>query len=238
VSVRRQYVALALAAAAVFVALGGPAYAAKAVKQISGSSIKPKSITSKQLADGSVSLAKLAASARTALKGPPGTPGAPGDAGPTGSPGELGARGPATVNDVVDRTGRRIGRDLGLLAAYQAVLTDEGAILAYQGNVADPNPIPLVSGPLYFKVANCQGQAYLANAGVPPEMGVILAAPPVPGSPIWVAQPAAYESFTAASSRGAGACTNGSAAVTGALPARTAGTVPALQKPLLLKAAG
>ncbi len=82
--VQRQHVALALSATALFIAVGGPAYAANAAKAISGTTIKAKSITSKQLADRSVTFVKLSAAARSALHG---------KAGPTGATGAGGAAG-------------------------------------------------------------------------------------------------------------------------------------------------
>lgn len=233
--VRRQHVALVLAATALFAALGGPAYAASL---INGKTIKPKSITSTQLADGSVTLAKLASSARTALKGPAGTVGAAGDGGAVGPTGPIGDRGPSTVYDIYDRAGHRLGRDVGLFVSFQAFLTDGGAILAYSSMIADPNAISLANGPLYYKVAGCAGQPYLMSAGLPVDLGQTLESPATPGSQVWVAVAAPFESFTAASSRTSGGCTNGSTGLTGALPARQAGTIPTVQKPLLYKAAG
>lgn len=62
-----------------FVILGGSAYAA--------SQLPRNSVGTKQLKNGSVSLAKLSSSAKKALKGAPGAPGAPGLAGPAGKNG-------------------------------------------------------------------------------------------------------------------------------------------------------
>lgn len=76
-----QRLTLALAATALFAAAGGPSYAAKKVKTISGSKITKNSISE----------TKLTAKARASLKGNAGPQGAPGAKGADGAPGSAAA---------------------------------------------------------------------------------------------------------------------------------------------------
>ena len=231
---RRAYVALALAGMALFVTFGGPAYAASL---INGKTIKPRSITAKQLAKGAVSTAALSSSARTSLKGAAGGTGPAGAAGATGSAGEAGATGSPTIYDVYDSAGRRIGRDAGILVSYQLVLTDAGALLAYGFDTTTSLPAPLGAGVLFYKQAGCGGQPYLLM-GLSAQAAVFQEPTPVAGSTIWIEDQAPPETFTYQSTRTGNTCTNGSGAATSVVPARTAGTVPTVQKPLVLKAVG
>ncbi len=232
--IRREHVALALAAVALFVTLGGPAYAASL---INGKTIKPKSITAKQLAKGAVSTAALSSSVRKSLKGTAGGTGPAGAAGAIGPAGDTGATGSPTVYDVYDSAGRRIGRDAGLLVSYQLVLNDAGALLAYSFDTATSLPAPLGAGTLFYKQAGCGGQPYLVM-GITAQATVFQEPTPAVGSTIWIEDQAPPETFTYQSTRTNNTCTNGSGAATSVVPARTAGTVPTVQKPLVLKAVG
>lgn len=85
-----------LALLALFIAVGGTATAASGL--INGKQIKPGTITAKQIKNRTITNAKLAPSARKALRGmrgPAGATGAPGAAGPAGPRGATGATGPA-----------------------------------------------------------------------------------------------------------------------------------------------
>jgi hypothetical protein len=79
---RRLTYANVVATLALFVALGGGAYAA--------TQLKKNSVGTKQLKNGAVTAAKLAAAAQAALQG---APGARGEAGPKGEPGAKGETG-------------------------------------------------------------------------------------------------------------------------------------------------
>jgi hypothetical protein len=84
---RRPSPAMVVALIALFVALGGGAYAALKL---------PKgSVGTKQLKKGAVTPPKLAASTLKKLKGKTGPPGSPGAPGAPGTPGQDGAAGPA-----------------------------------------------------------------------------------------------------------------------------------------------
>lgn len=225
------YVALVLAGIALFVALGGPAYAAKTVRQISGKSIKAKSITSKQFADGSVTLAKIAASARTSLKG---AAGATGPTGQTGTKGAVGGTGPVGGLSFVDAQGRRIGGFGGFISTIAVAVLDSGAELLYDANPANDYPLILNTGPLYYKAAGCAGQPYLQLGSFPVQFAVVLETPPAPGSTIYTMKAATPQAFTAQSRRAAAGCTNASLGVADMLPAQVGGTVPTAQKPLTI----
>jgi hypothetical protein len=91
---RRLTYANVVATLALFVALGGSAYAA--------TQLKKNSVGTRQLKNGAVTEAKLAAAAQAALRGaqgprgeagPKGVAGAPGSSGAPGAPGERGAPG-------------------------------------------------------------------------------------------------------------------------------------------------
>ena len=77
---------------ALFVALGGGAYAAVALPR--------NSVGSRQLKEGAVTPPKLATSTLTLFKGGKGDTGAPGPAGPTGPAGPAGPTGPAGAQGV------------------------------------------------------------------------------------------------------------------------------------------
>ena len=92
---------------ALFVALGGSAYAAV--------SLPANSVGTEQLRDGAVTLTKVAASARAALRGATGATGAAGPAGATGATGAVGATGatgPAGAAGPAGAVGGSAGGDL------------------------------------------------------------------------------------------------------------------------------
>lgn len=230
---RTGYLALVLAAAALFVSVGGPAFAADAVTAaVSGKSIRAKSITGRQLAPGAVTMAKIGAAAKAGLRGPAGP------AGPAGAGGAKGATGPAgdTGRIVVqDALGRPIGVFAGFFNNYTTVLTPAGALLTYDSTTPDGNPLPFITGPLYYKAAGCAGQAYASYPpSYPVNTAIILASPPVAGSPIYKMTPATTKNFTSVSRRTAAGCAPAATSVSNALPADAAGVVPTVQKPTVL----
>jgi len=81
-----------LAGAAIFLALGGTAIAAKGL--VHAADIAPGAVTSTALRNGGVEPHDLSTRTRALLAGGQGLPGAQGDAGPGGSPGTNGANGP------------------------------------------------------------------------------------------------------------------------------------------------
>jgi Collagen triple helix repeat (20 copies) len=83
---------LAVSVAALVVAMGGTGYAAG---KLSGSIIKPGTITGRQIKSHSLTAGKLSKTAVAALHGATGATGATGPAGPVGPAGPAGARGPA-----------------------------------------------------------------------------------------------------------------------------------------------
>lgn len=231
-SSRTTIAALAIAAIALFVALGGPAYAAKL---IDGKTIKAKSITSVQLADGSVTLAKLSKSARTSLskgKSPMG------DRGATGVRGAAGVKGPkghAGGLDVYDAKNHRIGTFEGYFSSFLLVANDQGAIFAYDVTPSINYPLFPPPSVLYYKDAGCDGQPYTVVGSWPTNFAILLGAPPSAGDSAWIARAGNTESFTAHSVQTSGGCQDTTSAVTNALPADPAGEVPAVKKPLVLK---
>lgn len=94
-----------LAGLALFIVLGGTATAAS--KLINGKSIKPGTITAKQIKNKSITAGKLKPSAIESLRGQKGDPGAKGAtgatgiAGPAGIAGATGLTGPAGENGIV-----------------------------------------------------------------------------------------------------------------------------------------
>lgn len=92
---RRPSFGTALGATALFVALSGPAYAT-ATRLLDGSTIKPGTITARQIKDGSVSESELSKSVvrKLSAAGVPGAKGAQGDAGAKGDSGAKGDTGP------------------------------------------------------------------------------------------------------------------------------------------------
>ncbi len=232
-SMRRllPHAALALAGVALFVALGGPAYAARA---ISGTSIKPKSITATQLADGAVTLTKVSTAARAALRGatgPAGAAGGPGAKGPAGATGATGGL------DVQDAQHRRIGRFGGFYSTLLLVQLDSGALLAYDNSPASNNPSPLGSSTVYYKTSGCGGQGY-ASLQTPLQLAAIVASPPNPGSAVFVPRARTPVTFTSPSRLTAGGCTNSSTSASNVVPVDAGGTVPTVQKPLTILPVG
>lgn len=223
--------AVVVAALALFVALGGPAYAARL---IDGATIKAGSVTSRQLADKAVSLAKIDRKARTALKakgatGPQGPAGSPGPQGDTGAPGRAGGL------DVYDALGRRAGTFGGLLGTLVIVTNDQGASFLYDPSPTGSYPLPVQPAALYFKGGGCDGQAYMTAGAYPTNFAVLLQSPPGAGDTAYVGAPGAVEVFTAQSSLTSSGCTDSSSGVTNMLPANPAGEAPAIKKPLELR---
>lgn len=232
---RLAHLAVALAAVALFTATGG-AEAAK--RLVTGKDIKNGAIGSKQLAKGAVTPVKLSAAATALLTGPAGpagAPGAPGAAGDRGAKGDTGPAGDPGAFNVVDRSGKRLGRFAGLYSSYVTVLNDEGALLFYDANPMMSAPIPAFGSTLYYKQPNCQGTPY-GTLSLYAQSGIItVSAPAPPGSPIWVMDGTkSLESFTSQSNLSSSGCTNAAGGVSQALPAREAGRVPDIQKPLTL----
>lgn len=234
---RTTALAVIVAAAAIFVAAGGPATAGKLITK---NQIAPAAVTSKAIANGAVTDAKLSKSLRKSIKGKAGTPGAPGAAGAQGPKGETGARGPAGAFDVVDATGKAVGQWLGMVSGpLMGIYTAEGAVLLYDNG--SPSSYPSVTNPpvLYFKADGCVGQPYGTTIpSFPFQTAIVLEGPPNPGSNIYVAEPGTPENFTAESTRTSSGCSDTNSGASQAYKVRAAGTVPTLTKPLLLKPAG
>lgn len=87
---------IALAGAAVFLALGGSAVAARGL--IQAGDIAPGAVTGRAIRSGAVEPADLSANTRALLQGGQGATGAGGDTGPSGAPGSNGANGPNGAN--------------------------------------------------------------------------------------------------------------------------------------------
>lgn len=107
----------AVALVALFVALGGPSFAADVTDSAA------RFVTGKQVRDGSLGIRDLSPAARRRLQGPPGAPGSPGTAGPkgdSGAPGHDGAPGedgsPDTAEQVLDKVKQVDGAASGLEA--------------------------------------------------------------------------------------------------------------------------
>lgn len=234
---RISNLAIAIAALALFVALGGPAYAAKAVKQISGKSIKARSITSKQLADGSVTLAKVAASAQTSLKAAKGATGPKGALGPIGPEGDKGARGRSGGYDVYDAKDRRIGTYAGMVSSFLLVANDEGAVFVYDHDPSTGSPLGVIAPTLHFKTPGCDGTGYETLSVYPANWATILSSTPGSGDTAYIPKPdVPPESFTAQSDLTPSGCVDATTAMTDVVPMIEAGTVPAVKKPLSLRA--
>ena len=114
---KNKYVASAhaLAAIALFVALGGTSVAATAVRAITGADVRNGSLTGRDVRNGSLTRADLAPGVLTAgpagSQGPAGPTGSQGPAGPQGPAGERGDRGPAGP-DLAGATHVRVRGDL------------------------------------------------------------------------------------------------------------------------------
>ncbi|HEV7774472.1 MAG TPA: hypothetical protein VGO48_14420 [Conexibacter sp.] len=236
--VRWTLAALAMVAAA-FVAVGGPATAAR---WIDGGDIKPGSIEGRQIADGAVSADKLSRRAKRALKGATGARGARGAAGPAGAAGaagaagQNGARGPAGAFNVVDTQNRVIGDFVGWYSpGYPQIYTAAGAILTYDSNVSTNYLYNAGGSTLYYKQAACTGTAYANyNSSYPLQAAIVLESPPGPGSRIYVTLAGTPENFTYQSYRSSSGCTTSSSSTSNQLPVKEAGVVPSVQKPLQL----
>jgi hypothetical protein len=231
-----RWVITALVALGVaFVAAGGPA-AAKHF--INGGDIAPGTVGGRQIANGAISVRKLSRRARRALAGRAGSRGATGATGATGPQGPAGARGPAGAYNFVDRTGAVVGQVFGYyIGVYPEVKIASGAVVVFDNDPTTANALQLI-GSLYYQQALCAGPAFIPP-GLPPELAVIVDSPAAPGSQLYVADlSTAPQSFTAASVRTASGCAASSTRLTGAFQAKTAGTVPAVVKPLQQVPAG
>jgi len=227
--------------AAVFVAVGGPATAAR---WIDGGDIKPGSIPGRQTGDGAISANKLSRRARRALRGPSGArgaSGATGPAGPAGPAGQNGARGPAGALNVADATGKVLGMFAGWYTSsgYYEIYTPEGALLTYEPSVSTDYPLTLAPPVLYYRSTDCSGTAYGIFTSYPVESAIMLGSPARPGAAIYVLQAGPPQSFTYESVKSASpSCTTSRGSTSSLLPARQAGTVPIVQKPFQLVPAG
>jgi hypothetical protein len=233
--VRWMLVALAVVAAA-FVAVGGPATAAR---WIDGGDIKPGSIEGRQIADGAISASKLSRRAKRALRGSTGARGArgaSGPAGPAGTAGQNGARGPAGAFNVVDTQNRVLGQFVSWYSpGYPQIYTAAGAILTYDSNVSTNYLYNAGGSTLYYKQPACAGTAYSAyNSSYPLQAAIVLESPPGPGSRIYVTLAGTPENFTYQSYRNSSGCTTSSSSTSNQLPVKEAGVVPSVQKPLQL----
>jgi hypothetical protein len=229
---KRSVLAAVAVIAAAFVVLGGPA---AATHFINGGSIKPGTVGGKQIANGAISSSKLSKSLRKAIgkTGPKGATGATGAAGATGS------RGPAGAFDVVDAQGRTIGLYAGTYSSYLEVYTAAGALLMYDPSLTTTYPLPLGGAAIFYQQANCAGAAYAPYNGTPMPAAIILDSPPSAGSQIYSMQgTGSPTSFSYQSVKTSSGCTNSSSTVSQAFPVTSAGTVPAVQKPLSIVPAG
>ncbi len=161
-----------------------------------------------------------------------GKPGGQGATGPQGALGPNGARGPAGAFDAVDQTGKLIGTLAGLYAQYPMVRLDNGVILVWSNNPADPNTLPLTAPQVFFRQAACAGDAYGVYPGIPFDVGIVIGSPPGPGSSVYRFQPGTPQAFTALSALTPAGCQAISTPVTNAFVAVPAGTVPAVVQPL------
>lgn len=229
-STRLPDLALALGVIALFVALGGPAYAAGL---INGSSIKAGSITASKIADGSVSVANVAKKARTALQAAKGPTGAPGPAGAAGAAGDRGPRGGVGGFDAIDAKGRTVGTALGSFSSFLLVANPQGAVFAYDGSSGTGYPLPIIPPVLYYKTAGCDGQPYTQIGPYPGNWAAMpQSSIPSAGDPAYIQGAGAPESFTYQSIMSGGTCNDGPGATTNMVPAVEAGVVPAVAKPL------
>jgi hypothetical protein len=232
---RWALVVLALAATA-FVAVGGPA---GAKHFINGNTIKPGSIGSTQIAKGSIGSTKLSRSLRRSLTGKTGKTGATGAAGAPGAPGAAGGRGAAGAFNVVDAGGHVVGLSVGFLSGVYPEVLINGGIYVWDNS---PTNALIVGSSitLYYKAAGCGGTAYLPFTLYPPQQVWTLETTAAPGTTAYNAVPGAgFESFSYLSRKTSTGCTDTAAtAITNALPAQVAGTVPSVQKPLRIVPAG
>jgi hypothetical protein len=234
---------MAVALTALVVALGGTATAATVVitssKQIkdgavTGADVKNSSLTGADVKNRSLTAADFKGS----IQGAKGDPGAQGAQGPKG---DQGARGPAGAFNVADATGKVLGTMVSSISQpFMSFMTPEGAILTYDPNPVTPNYPMIVWGmPIYYQAGGCAGTGYVTPQWPQPlQTAIVLAAPPVPGSDVYVAQPGTPQAFTAASRRDGSGCAAVSTGVSGALPVKAAGTVPSVTKPLFYAPAG
>jgi hypothetical protein len=224
---KSRWALVALAAVVLaFVAAGGPA-AAKHF--IDGSTIKPGTIGNKQLGRGSVSSTKLSRSLLRALKG---RTGATGKTGAAGAAGATGPRGPAGAFNLVDAQGRVVGPFVGYYAGVFPQAYVNGVVFTWD-NSTSLSPVVGGGSIFYYKATGCVGTPYTVS-GLPLEFPYMLESPPVPGSTVYVETfGSGPESFNYQSRRTSTGCTDTApTAVAGMLSLTTAGTVPAVTKPL------
>lgn len=174
-------------------------------------------------------------------RGPAGPAGGPGQQGPHGATGPAGATGAAGAFDMVDAQNRTIGVLVGaftydgtsLLDTHQMVMTAAGALLVF-GVDSGRSGAELLDSPyqrLSYTGQNCTGTAY-GDASAPGQFA-ILPEGGAAGSPAYVLDwSVPVGSVGVASSRSDGSCNKVDSTVQRALPARQAGTVPAVAKPL------
>lgn len=216
----RWGIAILAALAAAFFVAGGPA---TAKHFINGGDIKPGTVTARALSRG----------AKRALRGKTGAQGARGATGATGPAGAAGARGPAGAYKFVDRTGAVVGDAFGYYSGvYPEVRIASGAVVIFDNDPTTANAFSLISSTLYYQQAACAGPAFIPP-GLPPEIATIVDSPAAPGSQIYVADLSTTpQSFTTVSIRNSSGCSAVAARIAGAFQAKTAGTVPAVVKPL------
>jgi hypothetical protein len=240
---KRLVITALIVSATAFLAIGGPVVADKL---ITGRDLAPGTIGSRELANGAVSGRKLSRALRRSLQGRDGAAGrngangANGAQGPQGPQGPQGAQGPAGAFNVVDASGRVLGLFAGFYSSgYPQVYTAAGAILTWDTSIGTNYPTNIPTTQLYYKLPGCAGTAY-ANYGssYPFQSGIVLESPPVPGSAVYVMLPGTPESFRYESYKTSSGCTTTSSTTSNQLPVRSAGTVPAVQKPLSLAPAG
>lgn len=110
-NIKNSKITTVLSVVALFIAIGGSATAAN--KLIHGKSIKPGTITAKQIKNKTITKSKLAPAAVSALKGPQGPAGEPGEKGPAGP---QGVAGPKVVNTY------SVSKSTGNVAANEKVI--------------------------------------------------------------------------------------------------------------------
>lgn len=165
------------------------------------------------------------------VKGPAGGTGA------TGPQGPVGERGPAGAFNAVDQTGKVIGPIVGFFSGvYPMVRLSSGAILVWDGNPSNANPLPFVAPEVFYRQAGCSGDAYgLYSPGLPFDLGIVIGSPPAPGSPIYRLQPGTPQSFTALSTLTPAGCQATSSAISMAYIAKPAGSVPTVAQPFYIE---
>ena len=233
----RTLLVVLAAAAAIFVVAGGPATAGKLVTK---NQIAPSAVTNKAIANGAITDAKLSKALRAKL-GKTGSAGVNGAPGAPGAKGDTGARGPAGAFNVVDATGKVLGPLVGMATSppYFDLLHPRRRPVDLRLGERPELSVDLLVRSDPLQVGGCAGQAYGTLSGYPLQTPIVLDGPPSAGSKIYIMQPAASaESFTYQSYRSSSGCTTSSAGVSNAYPAKEAGVLPSLTKPLTVVPAG